>query len=160
MASLPWIAAIIATPLGGILSDRLAKRYGRFKSAQIIISTGYSLSGILLLVAAEVDSRMLAVLALSVSLGAMYLAESSFWTTATAIAGSHAAVVAGFMNTVGIIGGIASTSLVPLLVKHYGHAGWILAFGSGTAMGLMTALVWLVLSKRLQQSTLVAESML
>jgi MFS transporter, ACS family, glucarate transporter len=154
MTSLPWIAAIAATPLGGLLSDRLTKRFGRFRSAQMIIMTGYSLSGILLLVAAEVHGRMLAVLALSISLGAMYLAESSFWTTATAIAGPHAAIVAGFMNTIGIVGGIASTSLVPFLVKHYGRTGWIVAFGSGTAMGLMTALVWWVLGKRLEESGL------
>ena len=152
MTSLPWIAAIAATPLGGFLSDRLTQRFGRFRSAQMIIMTSYSLSGILLLTAAEVSGRMLAVLALSISLGAMYLAESSFWTTATAIAGPRAAIVAGFMNTIGIVGGIASTSLVPLLVKHYGRTGWIVAFGSGTGMGLMTALVWWVLGRRLSQS--------
>ncbi len=154
VTSLPWIAAIAATPLGGLLSDRLTRRFGRFRSAQMIIMAGYLLSGILLLAAAEVHGRMLAVPALSISLGAMYLAESSFWTTATAIAGPHAAVVAGFMNAIGIVGGIASTSLVPLLVAHYGHSGWILAFGSGTAMGLMTALVWWVLGKRLAASGL------
>jgi ACS family glucarate transporter-like MFS transporter len=154
MTSLPWIAAIAATPMGGLLSDRLTKRFGRFKSAQIIIMSGYSLSGVLLLFAAEVNGRMLAVLALSISLAAMYLAESSFWTTATAIAGSHAAVVAGFMNTVGIVGGIASTSLVPLLVKQYGATGWIVAFGSGTAMGLMTAFIWWRLAARLRESKL------
>ena len=154
MTSLPWIAAIAATPLGGLLSDRLTKRSGRIRSAQRIIMASYSLSGILLLVAAEVHGRMFAVLALSISLGAMYLAESSFWTTATAIAGPHAAAVAGFMNTIGIIGGIASTAFVPWLVRRYGHPGWIIAFGAGTAMGLMTALVWWVLGSRLAQSGL------
>jgi ACS family glucarate transporter-like MFS transporter len=153
VSSLPWIAAIAATPLGGVLSDRLTKRFGRVRSAQIIITSGYSVSGLLLLVAAGVNGRMLAVLALSVSLAAMYLAESSFWTTATAIAGSHGAVVAGFMNTIGIAGGIASTSLVPLLVKQYGNTGWIVAFGSGTGMGLMTALVWWILAHRLKGLT-------
>ena len=151
MTSLPWMAAIAATPLGGMLSDRLTRRLGRFRSAQLIIMTGYSLSGILLLVAAEVHGRTSAVLALSISLGAMYLAESSFWTTATSIAGgTHAAVVAGFMNTVGILGGIASTSIVPLFVGRYGNTGWVAAFGSGTAMGGMTALVWWLLGKRLE----------
>ncbi len=150
--SLPWIAAIAATPLGGVLSDGLTSRFGRFRSAQIIIMTGYALSGMLLLAAAEVNNRMLAVLALSISLGAMYLAESSFWTTATTIAGPQAGAVAGFMNTVGIAGGIASTSLVPALVKHYGPGGWIIAFGFGTAMGLMTALVWWVLGHRLSRN--------
>jgi ACS family glucarate transporter-like MFS transporter len=90
VATLPWIAAIVATPLGGILSDRLTVRFGRVRSAQVLIMTGYTLSGLLLLVAAQAHNRLSAVFALCVSLGSLYLAESSFWTTATAIAGKRA----------------------------------------------------------------------
>jgi ACS family glucarate transporter-like MFS transporter len=92
------------------------------------------------------------VLALCISLGSLYLAESSFWTTAASIAGSDAGVVAGFMNTIGILGGIASTSIVPPLVKHYGYGGWIAAFSSGTAMGIFSAAIWWVLGRRLAKS--------
>jgi ACS family glucarate transporter-like MFS transporter len=152
VTSLPWIAAIVATPLGGILSDRLSVRFGRVQSARILIMTGYMLSGLLLLAAAQAHSRLSAVLALCISLGSLYLAESSFWTTATTIAGSNAGVVAGFMNSVGMLGGIASNALVPLLVKHYGHQGWILAFGSGTGMGLFSAAIWWILGKRLSRA--------
>ena len=149
VASLPWIAAIIATPLGGILSDRLSVRFGRVQSARILIMTGYMLSGTLLLAAAQAHSRLSAVLALCISLASLYLAESSFWTTAIAIAGTNAGVVSGFMNTIGILGGIVSNAAVPVLLKHYGHDGWIMAFGSGTGMGLLCAALWWILGKRL-----------
>jgi MFS transporter, ACS family, glucarate transporter len=149
VATLPWIAAIVATPLGGILSDRLSVRFGRVQSARILIMTGYMLSGMLLLAAAHAHSRLSAVLALCVSLGSLYLAESSFWTTATAIAGNSAGMVSGFMNTIGILGGIVSNSAVPALLKHYGHEGWIMAFGSGTGMGLLCVALWWILGKRL-----------
>jgi MFS transporter, ACS family, glucarate transporter len=152
VAALPWLAAIAATPLGGFLSDRIAVRYGRTASARVLIMTGYTSSGALLLAAALVRARPLAVAALCVSLGSLYLAESSFWTTAASISGSDAGVVAGFMNTIGILGGIASNSIVPPLVKHYGYAGWIAAFSSGTAMGLFSAAIWWVLGKRLKNS--------
>jgi ACS family glucarate transporter-like MFS transporter len=152
-AALPWLAAIAATPLGGFLSDRIAVRWGRIASARVLVMTGYSSSGVLLLVAALVHARPLAVLALCISLGSLYLAESSFWTTAASIAGSDAGVVAGFMNTIGILGGIASTSIVPPLVKHYGYTGWIVAFSSGTAMGLFSAVIWWVLGRRLARSS-------
>jgi MFS transporter, ACS family, glucarate transporter len=154
VASLPWIAAIVATPLGGILSDRLSMRLGRVQSAQILIMTGYMSSGILLLAAAQVHSRLFSVLALCISLGSLYLAESSFWTTATAIAGNRAGVVSGFMNTIGILGGIFSNAAVPALLKHYGHKGWIMAFGSGTGMGLFCAALWWILGKRLRDVTI------
>jgi MFS transporter, ACS family, glucarate transporter len=152
LAALPWLAAIAATPLGGFLSDRIAVRWGRIASARILIMTGYTLSGLLLLGAALVHARSLAVLALCISLGSLYLAESSFWTTAASIAGTNAGAVAGFMNTIGILGGIASNSIVPQLVKRYGYGGWIAAFASGTAMGLFSAALWWVLGKRLGRS--------
>jgi ACS family glucarate transporter-like MFS transporter len=152
VAALPWLAAIAATPLGGFLSDRIAVHFGRIASARILIMTGYTSSGLLLLAAALVHGRPLAVLALCISLGSLYLAESSFWTTAASIAGSKAGVVAGFMNTIGILGGIVSNTIVPPLVKQYGYRGWIAAFSSGTAMGLFSAALWWVLGKRLGNS--------
>jgi ACS family glucarate transporter-like MFS transporter len=151
VASLPWIAAVVATPLGGVLSDRLSVRFGRVHSARILIMTSYMLSGMLLLTAAEAHSRLSAVLALCVSLGSLYLGESSFWTTATAIAGNSAGVIAGFMNTVGILGGIVSNALVPVLLRHYGHQGWTLAFASGTGMGFCCATLWWILGARLSR---------
>ena len=149
VTSLPWIAAILATPLGGILSDFFAARVGRIRSARNLIMIGYGLSGTLLLVAAAVPGRAAAVLALSVSLACMYVAESSFWTTATLIAGDNSSRVAGIMNTVGVVGGILSNILTPLLVQHFGHTGWLLAFGGGTAVGLLTVVLWWILAHRL-----------
>lgn len=154
VASLPWIAAIVATPLGGVLSDRLSVRFGRVQSARILIMTGYLLSGMLLLTAAEAHSRFSAVLALCVSLGSLYLAESSFWTTATAIAGNSAGVTAGFMNTIGILGGIISNAAVPVLLKYYGHQGWTMAFASGAGMGFCCATLWWILGKRLSRMSI------
>jgi MFS transporter, ACS family, glucarate transporter len=149
VAALPWLAAIAATPLGGFISDHIAVHRGRIASARILVMTGYTSSGLLLLAAALVHARPLAVSALCVSLGSLYLSESSFWTTASSIAGSNGGVVAGFMNTIGILGGIASNSIVPPLVKRYGYEGWIAAFTSGTAMGLFSAALWWILGKRL-----------
>ena len=151
-ASLPWIAAIACTPLGGFVSDRLAASHGRVAGARILIISGYTLSGFLLLAAALAPNRSLAVSALCVSLGSLYLAESSFWTVASSLGGDHAGAVSGFMNTIGILGGIASNALVPILVRHYGHQGWMIAFGSGTLMGLFCAGIWLVFGKRLESS--------
>jgi cyanate permease len=43
------------------------------------------------------------------------------------------------MNTAGIIGGIISTSLVPVLVRHF---GWLTALSSGAAMAIACTLAW------------------
>ncbi len=154
VTSLPWIAAILATPLGGVLSDFFAVRLGRIRSARNLIMAGYGFSGVLLLVAAVVPSRAAAVLALSISLACMYVAESSFWTTATTIAGDNSSRVAGLMNTVGVFGGILSNTLTPLVIHRFGRSGWLIAFSGGTAVGLLTVILWWVLARRLESPPL------
>ena len=154
VSSLPWIAAMCATPLGGFLSDRLTRRFGTMRSARVLIMTGYLISGTLLLAAAKAPGRGLAVLSLCISLGALYMAEPSFWIMATALGGRRGGTVAGFTNMVGIAGGILSNWLLPLLVARFGHRGWTLAFFTGTGMGVMCSALWWLLGRRLRNSTL------
>jgi MFS family permease len=58
------------------------------------------------------------------------------------IAGEHAGAASGFMNTAGILGGIASTLLVPVLVQHF---GWLAALGSGAVMAIFCSGLWWIL---------------
>jgi cyanate permease len=43
------------------------------------------------------------------------------------------------MNMFGNLGGVISTALVPILVKHF---GWLVALGSGTVTATIAALLW------------------
>ena len=68
---------------------------------------------------------------LAKALSNLYFAEPAFWATAIHFAGENAGAASGIMNTAGIIGGIISTSLTPVIVKHF---GWLPALGSGAAV--------------------------
>jgi cyanate permease len=46
------------------------------------------------------------------------------------------------MNTAGILGGIASTLLVPVLVHHF---GWLTALSSGAIMAILCTVLWWLL---------------
>ena len=48
------------------------------------------------------------------------------------------------MNTAGILGGIASTLLVPILIKHF---GWLAALGSGAVMAILCTVLWWILGR-------------
>jgi ACS family glucarate transporter-like MFS transporter len=139
VATLPWLTAALLTPLGGKASDRLGAKYGRLNGAKIVVMTGYALSGLLLFLAAYSAVAWVSVAALSLSIGFLMSAESSFWASATHLGGAHVGMLSGVMNTAGVLGGILSTSLVPVLVEHF---GWLTAFASGTLMGLFCVLVW------------------
>ena len=56
----------------------------------------------------------------------------------------HSGAVSGVMNTAGILGGIASTLLVPILVKHF---GWLAALGSGAVMAILCTVLWWILGR-------------
>ena len=145
IASLPWLTGLLLTPLGGLAADRIAARRGRLIAAKYVIMVGYSISGALLFVAAYAPTRGLCVAALCLSVGFLMLAEASFWVSATYLAGINAGAVSGLMNTAGIIGGIASTSLLPILVARF---NWLVAFGSGTFVSLICVLLWIVIAKQ------------
>lgn len=145
VASLPWLTAFGCTPIGGKICDLVAARKGRMAGARVVIVIGYCVSAVLLFAAAKADNRVFAVAALCLSVGALYFAEPAFWATAVHIAGEDAGASSGLMNMAGIFGGILSTSLVPIIVRHF---GWVAALGSGAAMALVCSCSWLVIGRK------------
>jgi MFS transporter, ACS family, glucarate transporter len=150
VASLPWLAALAFTPIGGFVCDRLSESRGRFAGARTVIILGYGVSGALLFAAAKFDNRIAVIAALCVSVGALYFAEPAFWATAVHLSKENAGAVSGIMNTAGIVGGIVSTSLTPLIVKYF---GWLPALASGAAVAIACACVWLVIGRRQPDGT-------
>jgi ACS family glucarate transporter-like MFS transporter len=140
LAAAPWLTALVLTPVGGYLCDRTATRRGKVQGARLVIVAGYTASGGLLYVAAYAPQRWLSLVALCISIASLMAAEPGFWSYAAHVAEDHVGLVSGVMNTAGILGGIASTSLVPLLVRSY---GWGVALASGTAMAFFCAMVWI-----------------
>jgi ACS family glucarate transporter-like MFS transporter len=143
-ASLPWLTAFACTPIGGWLCDRLAAKSGRTSAARNVIMIGYGVSGVLLFTAALATGRNASLAALCLSIGGLYFAEPAFWATAVHISGEDVGASSGLMNTAGILGGIVSTSLVPVLVQHF---GWITALSSGALVALACTGAWIVMGR-------------
>lgn len=139
IAAIPWITALALTPVGGIACDRIARRKGRLHGAKVVIMIGYVVSGLMLFLGAYCHSRAIAVGALSLSIACLMSAESSFWSSAVYLAEGPVGLLSGIMNTAGILGGIVSTSMTPVIVQHF---GWGAALGSGTLMALACAGLW------------------
>lgn len=145
IAALPWITGLLLTPLGGLVADRIAARRGRLRAAKYVIMFGYTVSGLLLFVAAYAPTRTACVAALCLSVGFLMSAEASFWVSATYLADANAGAVCSLMNTAGILGGIASTLLIPILVARF---NWMVAFGSATLVALLCVLLWIAIAKQ------------
>jgi MFS transporter, ACS family, glucarate transporter len=139
-AALPWLTALALTPLGGRLCDLLSRRQGRLAGARTVLVTGYGVSGLMLFLAASAHAAAISVAALSLSIAFLMASEAAFWSAAAHLAGNQVGAISGIMNTAGVLGGILSTSLVPVVALH---AGWLPALGSGTAMALFCVTLWL-----------------
>lgn len=141
-AALPWLVASVLTPLGGALSDRLAFRFGELQGRRAVAMGGFTLSAIFLFCGATVGNPYLAIASLGLAVGFTEFTEGSFWATTSDIAGEHTGAATGIMNMMGNFGGVASTMLVPVLVKYF---GWIVALGSGSVLALLAAALWLAI---------------
>ena len=126
---LPFLAMAIGSPLGGWVSDRLTKAYGKRVGRCGVAVFGIGLSAVFIAMATQVASAQLASLILAGGAGALYLSQSSFWSVSADIGGSSAGSVSGFMNMGGQFGGALTASLTPAIALHL---GWNASFlGSG-----------------------------
>jgi ACS family glucarate transporter-like MFS transporter len=139
-SSLPWIAALIIVPAGGRACDVLSQRFGRRVGRRAVAMTGLLVSSALMAWGARSEQPIPAIAGLSLSVGFLMSTEGPFWSSAIDISGVHAGTAGGVMNTAGNLGGVVSTSVVPILVERF---GWLVALATGSVLGLVAALLWL-----------------
>ncbi len=151
ITALPWITGFCFTPLGGFFADRIAATRGRLAGFKYVVMVGYSASGLLLFVGAYASHPVVCIAALCLSVGFLMAAETPFWACATYLSGRHAGTVSGVMNTVGIVGGIFSTRLIPVLEARFGA---LVALSSGAVMAIACSLMWIAIGSESRSTRL------
>jgi ACS family glucarate transporter-like MFS transporter len=137
---LPFIAMAVASPVGGIISDRLTKRIGKRAGRCGVAVAGMALAALFIAGAMGVTSVQVATLLLAGGAGALYLSQSSFWSVSADIGGRSAGTLSGFMNMIGQFGGVTTASLTPLIARDW---GWSASFLTAAGLCAAGALAWL-----------------
>jgi MFS transporter, ACS family, glucarate transporter len=140
-AMLPFIAMAICCPVGGVISDRLTRRHGPRVGRCFLAAVVIALAAVFLSLGSQVQSARLASVVLAGGAGALYLAQSSFWSVTADIAGASSGSVSGFMNMGAQIGGAVTASLTPWIA---GRFGWTASFLVAAALCVVGALAWLL----------------
>jgi len=140
-AMLPFLCMTGGCLAGGVINDRLARRFGLFWGRTGLAIVSFLFTGLFLVLGSMADSALLAVIIFAGGAGAIYVSQSSFWSVTADIAGQHTGVVSGFMNMGCQIGGALATALTPWIAQNF---GWAAAFFVGAAIILLGVGAWAV----------------
>jgi len=155
---LPFFAMLVCCLLGGAINDRLTKWQGPRVGRCGLAAFGITVAGIFIAFGSQVQSARLASVVLAGGAGALYLAQSSFWSVTADLAGTSSGSVSGFMNMGSQIGAALTASLTPWIAARF---GWTTSFLVAAALCLVGAASWLVVdpSQRLTEMQADADTM-
>jgi len=136
----PPLAMVACSLLGGVVNDHLTKTRSKRAGRCGIAVFALLLAAFLLVVGSHGASARLASLVLAGGAGALYLAQSSYWSVTADIAGSDAGSASGFMNMGAQLGGAVTAILTPVIAAHL---GWTYSFCVAATLSALGALAWL-----------------
>ena len=137
---LPFIAMATCSPVGGWVSDRLTKRYGKRIGRCGFAGATIGLAAIFIAVSTKAVDARLATVVLAGGAGALYLSTSVFWSVTADVGDSSAGTVSGVMNTGNQAAGAATAVVTPWIAAHF---GWNMSFLAAAALCVVGSLAWL-----------------
>jgi ACS family glucarate transporter-like MFS transporter len=140
--SLPWIAATIVVPILGRWADRASMLRGALSGRRLIATSCLTISALLMFVGAGAENIAVALAAIALSVSLLFSTEAPYWSTAIDVGKGDAGTAGGLMNLAGNLGGVVSTTLVPVLANSF---GWFNALLSGSACALGATFFWFLI---------------
>lgn len=139
---LPFIAMAVACALGGWISDRIAKGFGKRAGRCWPAAVGMALAALFVALATQVADARLAALVLALGSGSLYISQSAFWTLSADFGRSSAGSVSGFMNLGCQLGGAAVAQITPVIAGQY---GWTASFLVTSGACVIGAICWMLI---------------
>jgi ACS family glucarate transporter-like MFS transporter len=139
-STFPPLAMVACSLLGGAINDKLSAAYGKRSGRCGTAVFALALAAVLLVLGSQAGSAVVASLVLAGGAGALYLAQSSYWSVTADIAGASAGSASGFMNMGAQLGGAVTALLTPVIAAHL---GWTYPFLVAATLSALGAVAWL-----------------
>ncbi len=139
--AMQWILGAIGAMAGGLLCDLLVRRIGLRNGPRWLAMAALISSAVFLFAGAFSENTQVSIIFLCVAFACIQISESPFWVATMAIAGPHATVATGILNTGANIPGIIGGVTVPITA---GLFGWPTAIALGSVFAVVSALLWLL----------------
>ena len=137
---LPFLGMALCSPLGGYLSDLIARRYGKRTGRCGVAACGMALAAVFIALATQVREAQLAAVVLAGGAGALYLSQSAFWAVTSDIAGASSGSASGLVNMANQTAGALTAVLFPVIRDHFG--GSVAPFMAAAGLCAVGALAW------------------
>jgi ACS family glucarate transporter-like MFS transporter len=144
---LPFLSMAAGSIIGGWVSDRVTKHYGRWAGRCLVGAVAMALSATLVALATQVADARVASVVLAGGAFGIYLAQSSFWSVSADIGTRSAGSLSGVMNMGNQLAGAVTASLTPWIG---GQFGWSASFQVAAAFCAAGAVAWLLVNPEIQ----------
>ena len=132
-AMMPYVAAMLTYPLGGVITDKLSLRFGDNVGRKVLPCVGLTASALLLYLATTAESIFAATALVSASNGFLCLTMSGYYSIPIVFSKKHAGKLVGLWATFASVGGILAPVVTGVLVDLFGY-NFALSFGAATAV--------------------------
>lgn len=139
----PYLAAIITYPLGGVLADLAAKKFGVNFGRKLFPILGLVLAGAMLILGSKASSQGMAVLYISLSNGFLCLTMGGFFSIPMEFSPKNAGKIVGFNGMWGTAAGILAPMITGYIIKLTNN-NYDVALYVGAAVAVVGALVMLL----------------
>jgi ACS family glucarate transporter-like MFS transporter len=100
-AGMPLTLSVLGDLFGGVITDRMTRRFGLWVGRCGVGATAYGLAGLAMYFAAATEDPLACVVLLSLAVAAAMFTLGAAWATCIDIGGNHSGVVSATMNTAG-----------------------------------------------------------
>ena len=109
----------VLAPVGGWFSDRVARHSTRRRGRLTAVWLGMGVSTIFLLLGSHLKSTAVALPMIALAAGFNMFAAANFWAACIDLAPDFSASLSALMNTLGSLGGVASSVVTAYIAVHY-----------------------------------------
>ena len=141
-SGLPLIVSMPGDLLGGVVTDRLASRYGLRIGRCGLGAVAYVIVGLTLLAAARSSTPVVAAALIAMATGVTMFTLGAAWATVIEVGRDHVGVVGATMNSVGNLAAMLNPLIVAYSVQWFGS--WNVPLYLMGALFLAGAFCWTV----------------
>ncbi len=139
LASLPLLAATVTNVVGGLLSDKLASKWGDLRRGRLVVSiSGFTIAAVALLPGVLASNPVAALACLTIAMAGLELTVAVSWAICIDIGGDYSGSVSSVMNTLGNLGGAISAVMIGYLATIF---GWTSPFLMASSLCLLSAVL-------------------